>query len=338
VVRVGVDLSIIQATRRKVSLLLGLLAVTVILTALIAAFVVGRSIARPIAKLVAVADDFDPSGDAPVVLSNSRDEIGELTERFNRMMVRLRVAHQEQARAREKEAETERMAALGTLVAGVAHEVNNPLAGMKNCLRRLQRDDLLPPPKRQEYLELMEEGLERIEDVVRHLLDFARPRPLRLEEVMANDVMREGSNLLRPILTRRHIEIRVHPGDARIFADCKQVAQALLNLLLNAAYVTPVGGEIRLRIRQRPGLCGIAVEDDGPGIPPDIRDRVFDPFFTTKPEGAGTGLGLSVTRSIVEAHGGELSLECPGHGTMATIWLRAVPIPASTAAASGTKA
>jgi len=338
VVRVGVDLSVVESTRRQVSLLLGTLALVVILAGLIAAFVVGRSIARPIAKLVSVADHFDPSGDAPVVESRSRDEIGELTERFNRMMVRLKAAYTEQARAREKEGDTERMAALGTLVAGVAHEVNNPLAGMKNCLRRLQRDDLVPSPKRQEYLELMEEGLERIEDVMQHLLDFARPRALRLNEIMVKDVIREGSSLLRPILARRHIELRDDTGDARVIADCKQVAQALLNILLNASYVTQEGGEIRIRIRQRPGLWGIAVEDDGPGVPPDIRDRIFDPFFTTKPEGEGTGLGLSVTRSIVEAHGGELALEFPGSGTVATIWLRAASSAASAATATGTQA
>lgn len=322
-VRVGVDLSVVEATRHRVSLLLGILAVGVIAVGVIAAFVVGRSIAHPIRVLLDAADRFDPAGEAHAVESSSSDEVGELAERFNRMMVRLKVAYEEQVRAREKQGQTERMAALGTLVAGVAHEVNNPVAGMKTCLRRLQREDLVAESKRGEYLELIEEGLERIEDVMRHLLDFARPRPLRLEAIMVSDLIREGSSLLRPILARRRIELREDASDARVIADCKQTAQALLNLLLNAAYVTPEAGEIRIRVRQRPGLCGIAVEDDGPGVPPDIRDRILDPFFTTKPEGEGTGLGLSVIKSIVDAHGGELTLEFPAAGTVATMWLRA---------------
>ena len=335
VVRIGVDLGVVRSTSRQVSRLLGALAVAVIVAGVVAAFVVGRAIAGPVAELVSAADHFDPSGDERIVEPRSRDEIGELAERFNRMMARLRIAHQQQTRARQKEAETERMAALGSLVAGVAHEVNNPLSGMKNCLRRLQRDDSLSPPKRQEYLELMEEGLERIEDAMRQLLDYARPRPLKLEDVSVRDVVHEGTSLLRPSLARRRIELRVdEAAGARVLADRKQVPQALLNLLLNAAYVTPDGGEIRVRVRQRPGLCGIAVEDDGPGIAPEARDHVLDPFFSTKPEGEGTGLGLSVTKSIIEAHGGELTMEFPERGTTATLWLQAASGEAAAGAAA----
>ena len=110
---------------------------------------------------------------------------------------------------------------------------------------------------------------------------------------------------------------------AWVLADRSRAGQALVNLILNAAWVTPDGGEIRVRLRRRPGLVGLAVEDDGPGIPREIRDRVLDPFFTTKPEGEGTGLGLPVTRTIVDAHGGELAFEFPERGgTVVTVWLR----------------
>lgn len=322
VARVGIDLTLVESTKHEVSVLSGTVALFVIAAGLIAAFAVGRSIALPVARLVAVSDKFDPSGDTPIVQPKTRDEIGELTVRFNQMMVRLKAAHDEQVRAREKESHTERMVALGTLIAGVAHEINNPLAGMKTCLRRLQRNELVPPAKRDEYLEIMEEGLERIEDVMQHLLDFARPRPLRLDEIDLRDVIREGSSLLRPMLARRHIALREDDLSARVIADRKQASQALLNLLLNATYVTKEGGEVRLRVCRRPGYWGIAVEDDGPGIPLELRERILDPFFSTKPEGEGTGLGLSVTKSIIEAHGGELTLAFPPCGTTATLWFR----------------
>ncbi|MBI2894001.1 MAG: HAMP domain-containing histidine kinase [Deltaproteobacteria bacterium] len=323
-VRIGLDMSIVESTRRRVAAYLSVLALAIMAVGVVAAFILGRSIARPIGDLLTATDRFDPGGEARLVEPRGTEELRELTERFNRMMVRLGSAHAQQRLARSKEGETERMAALGSLVSGVAHEVNNPLAGIKNCLRRLQREEASGSPRSAEYLELMEEGLERIEDVMRGLLDLARPRPLELGEVWVNDVVREGTSLLRPTLDRRRIALVQADGHGRVIADRKQAGQALLNLLLNAAYVTTDGGEIRLRLRERPGLCGIAVEDDGPGIPPEIRDRVLDPFFSTKPDGEGTGLGLSVTKSILDAHGGELTLECPGRGTCWTMWLRSI--------------
>lgn len=326
VVRLGMDMSIVQRTRRTLAALLGSLAVGVIALGVAAAFVVGKGIASPIGELVRAADRFDPT-EAPVrVRPRGSVEIVEVTERFNQMMERLKTAHDEQVRARNSAMATERMAALGSLVGGVAHEVNNPLAGVRNCVRRLQRDGL-KAEKRQEYLELMDEGLQRIEEVVRRLLDYGRPRPLALAPTPLAKLAGAGPDLVRPLLRKRRIELVEGAGDAlgdeMALADPKQVGQALLNLLLNAAYFTPEGGQIRLGLRARPGFVGLSVEDDGPGIPTAIRDRVLLPYFSTKPEGEGTGLGLSVTHTIVDAHGGELALEFPERGgTVVTLWLR----------------
>lgn len=327
-VRLGLDMSALQVTRRRLAVDLGLLALLVVALGVLAAFLIGQRIARPIGEMLEVTDRFDPAGagEAPQVQPHGTDEVAVLAGRFNRMLARLRAAHLEQERARQKSVETERLVALGSLVAGVAHEVNNPLAGLKNCVRRLERDDLAPP-KRREYLELMNEGLERIEDVVRRLLDFGRPHPTALVPVEARQLAEGGARLMQPLLHKRRISCAVVAdagGEGLVLADRRKVEQALMNLLLNAAYVTPDGGALRLRLRARDGLRGLAVQDDGPGIPPEIRDRVLDPFFSTKPEGEGTGLGLSVTRTIADAHGGELTFEFPDEGgTMATLWLRA---------------
>jgi len=188
----------------------------------------------------------------------------------------------------------------------------------------MQREEL-SPETRDEYLELMEEGVDRVEQVMKRLLDFARPRPTSLDTVKLSELARDGAALMPPLLHKRHIALReIMDGatDVAALADRKQVAQGLLNLLLNAAYVTPQDGEFRVRLRRRPGQCGISVEDDGLGIPTAVRHRIMDPFFSTKPEGEGTGLGLSVTRTIAEAHGGELTFEFPERGTIATLWLR----------------
>jgi two-component system NtrC family sensor kinase len=327
-VRLGLDMAVLGATRRELAVRLGLLALAVTLAGVAAAFLLGRSIARPVNEMLAAADRFDPAeggpGPGPIVRPSGSDEIAALADRFNQMMRRLEAAHAEQERARQQAVETERLAALGSLVAGVAHEVNNPLAGLKNCLRRLERGEL-PEAKRVEYLGLMEEGLDRIEAVVRQLLDFGRPHPTVLEAVAAGALAREAVRLIEPILHPRGVTCTVEDGveaGGTIRADRRKAGQGLVNLLLNAAYVTPDGGRILVRLARRDGLLGVSVEDQGPGIPEEVRDRILDPFFSTKPEGEGTGLGLSVTRTIVDAHGGELTFEFPvGGGTVATIWL-----------------
>jgi signal transduction histidine kinase len=326
-VRVGLDLSTLQSTRHALAVYLGAIAVAVIVLGIAAALLVGRRVGRPVRELLAAADRFDPAGKEIPVVPRGYAEIAVLAERFNRMMARLRTAHEEQVRAREKAVATERMAALGSLVAGVAHEVNNPIAGMKSCLHRLQTEEL-PPETRDEYLDLVEDGVTRVEGVMQRLLEFARPRPTRLEPVRLAELRREGVALIQPLLRERHISLRElddGAGDVRVYADGRQVGQALLNLVLNASYVTPAGGELRVRLRRQGARAGIAIEDDGPGIPEAIRHRIMDPFFSTKPEGEGTGLGLSVTRTIAEAHGGELAFEFPARGTVATLWLREVP-------------
>lgn len=327
-VRVGLDMSHAKEMRERLILDVGLLALAVIAAGIVAALAMSRSIARPVRDMLVAVDRFDPGAeDVPLVTPRGSDEIAVLSNRFNQMLLRLRASFVEQQRGRQRAVETERMVALGSLVAGVTHEVNNPLAGLKNCVHRLRRADLTEA-KREEYLGLMEVGLGRIENVVQALLDFARPHPLELEVTHTTDLARAAIRLVEPQLARRRIRCRVEDegrGGA-VLADRHRVGQALVNLLLNAAYATADGGEIRVRLRYRAKTYAIAVEDDGPGIPPELRGRILDPFFTTKPVGEGTGLGLSVTKTIVDVHGGELAFEFPkAGGTIVTIWLAAAP-------------
>lgn len=323
-VRVGLRIEVLDAPLRRQALALGLVAFCIVLMGAGAAFVIGRRVARPVDEMVATLEGMDPAIEPLPLPERSQDEVGLLTRKVNEMRTRLHGAHREQEQARRRQMQTEKLAALGSLVAGVAHEVNNPLAGLKNCRSRLAKGDL-SPERRSEYLELMAEGLERIEAAVQQLLDFSRIRKPSRSSAQLGRLLASTQGLVKPALKGKRVELALELGESASQAldvDPHQVEQALTNLLLNAIYATPKGGTIRVTTAQREGLLGIVIEDQGPGIPAELLAQIEDPFFTTKPEGEGTGLGLSVTRTIADAHDGDLTFECPsGGGTRAIFWL-----------------
>jgi signal transduction histidine kinase len=333
VVRLGLGLDVLQATRRDIAAPLGVLAVIMTLLGFGAAVLIGRSVARRLDDLVAAADRFDPTAPVAPVTPRGGPEMATLADRFNRMMDRLRAEHEERERVRAQALANARLASLGAVVAGVAHEVKNPLASLKACVTLLRED--ADPAQRAADLGMMDEALDRLVDVVRRLLDLASPRPAALAATPLLDLAREAPRLAALSLRGKGIAldevVEREAADAWVLADRKQIGQAVLNLLLNAAYVTREGGRVGVRVRAAGERRGISVEDDGPGIPPDLRERVLEPFFTTKPAGEGTGLGLALTRTIVVQHGGSLELEFPeGGGTVATIWLPAARPPDAT--------
>ncbi|MCA9669909.1 MAG: HAMP domain-containing protein [Myxococcales bacterium] len=330
-VRIGIGLSALEPPLYRQGLSLGLVALAVALVGIIAAFVIGRRITRPLDQMVAALERIDPA-EQPEPLPQLRDdEIGYLTDKVNQMRERLFRAHRAQEAARLQQMRTEKLASLGTLVAGVAHEVNNPLAGLKNCQWRLRKDDL-SPERREEYLEMMGESLERIEQVVKQLLNFSRIRQPKREAVVVGDLLASARALVEAAAGAAHVRVEVAgdegsraAAEVAVSVDRHQIEQALLNLLLNAIYVSPREDVVTLRAvldgEQR--RVALAVCDRGPGIAPEVASKIEDPFFTTKPEGEGTGLGLSVTRTIVDAHGGDLTFAAreDGAGTEATLWL-----------------
>jgi signal transduction histidine kinase len=245
------------------------------------------------------------------------DEVGELSDAFNRMMDELEAAGEREKIQRAQLAHTEKMVAVGTLAAGVAHEVNNPLAGVSACLENLRAhpDDA---EMRTRYLELIQDGLKRIERTVANLLNFSRQREIRPEPTSINHNLRHVVELVGYQLRRLNVEVRfdLAEDDARVMADHFQMEQLFLNLVLNAIDAMPEGGTLTLRTRVREGKVVAEVSDTGTGIADEIRDRIFDPFFTTRDVGEGTGLGLSVSDSIVAAHGGSIEVDSKiGEGT-----------------------
>lgn len=254
------------------------------------------------------------------------DEVGELADAFNRMMDELEAAHDREKVQRAQLAHTEKMAAVGTLAAGVAHEVNNPLAGILACVENIKSD---PEDKDQQtrYLDLIVDGLNRIERTVATLLNFSRQRDMTLEETSLNHNIKHVVELVGYQLRRAGIEVRfdLDESGAVVLADHFQMEQLFLNLVLNAVQAMPRGGELVLRTRVGEESVVAEVRDTGSGIPDDIRDRIFDPFFTTREVGEGTGLGLSVSDSITAAHGGNIEVKSTlGVGTIFRVEL---PLP-----------
>ncbi len=300
---------------------------------------------RPLARLTEAAGAMASGADDVRLPEDGRtDELGRTTRAFNRMAAEIAEYQQHletrvlaalsQIKSAERHlAVAQRLAATGTLAAGIAHEINNPLGGMKNAVRALLRGDL-SPEKTSEYLDLIGEGLARIEETVKKVLSFTprrvEPRPVDLAEVA-----RKALALARHRIERKSIRVEGHAPsehDARVFGDPLELQQVALNLLLNAADAVDerVGGRITVRVEPRgEGEVVLSVADDGAGMTPEEQARCFDLFYTTKPAGEGTGLGLSVVHNIVSNHGGRVEVEsAKGRGTTFRVILpRELPTP-----------
>jgi signal transduction histidine kinase/CheY-like chemotaxis protein len=201
----------------------------------------------------------------------------------------------------------EKMAAAGRLTASIAHEVNNPLQSVQNCLHIAGREDV-SPEKRKEYFDLARKELERLMKTMQRMLDFYRPGAAKMTNVDVLELLRHVLSLTSQQLSQRHIEVMADlPAELpAVYAVSSQIQQVFFNLILNAFDVMPGGGALTIQARPVDKGVELLFEDSGPGIPDGLRNNIFEPFFSTK-EG-GTGLGLTVSYNIVTSHGGTLDL------------------------------
>lgn len=208
--------------------------------------------------------------------------------------------------------QAEKMAAAGRLSASIAHEVNNPLQSVQNCLHLAGREDV-PREKREEYFEMARSELERLSVTVQRMLDFYRPGAAKAERLQLVDLLGHIISLTHKQMIEHGIKVetQVPPDLPPVMAVGSQIQQVFINLILNSYDAMPKGGNLCITGRTAAGGVEMLFEDDGPGVPRADQSRVFDPFFSTK-EG-GTGLGLTVSYNIITAHGGTLEL-LPDHG------------------------
>jgi len=237
----------------------------------------------------------------------------------------------EERQMMEQLRQAEKMAALGELVAGVAHEINNPLTGI-SAFAELLLDDVLTDEQR-ESVRLIKREADRAVGVVRDLLAFSRKTEPAYTPLDLNDLIERTLRLRAYALRAAGVEVELALDPARpvVLGDEAKLQQVLLNVLLNAEHAMRDAAERRLTVatRRERGRVVVSVADTGAGIAPDVLPRIFEPFFTTKPAGEGTGLGLSVSYGIVQAHGGELHAEsAPGGGARLDVVLPAHHVPA----------
>jgi two-component system, NtrC family, sensor kinase len=335
---------------------------------LIAMFIVyfsRRFVTRPIRKLVEGTKAVSAMQlDSPIEIDSS-EELSELARSFNTMRERLKEAVLELGQfthglesmveqrtdqlkvAQQKLIQSDRLASLGQLSASVAHEINNPLAGVLNLsmlMQRILKDDGIPPGRVEEFRKHLSRVVgetARVGRIVSDLLAFSRrskPQrgPADLEAIVRSTVALVTHKLE---LANVRVEMDLHKGLPLVHCDASQIQQVVMNLVLNGAESIPGGGTVRVTTRAAAAKDSVMLEvrDTGVGIPPENLSRVFEPFFTTKEEGKGVGLGLAVVYGIVHAHGGDIEVESRvGEGATFRVSLPVAPVePASPAALVG---
>jgi two-component system NtrC family sensor kinase len=202
--------------------------------------------------------------------------------------------------------QAEKLATAGRMTASIAHEINNPLQAVRNCLHLVGRLDL-DPERRQDYLAMAQSELERLTDTVQRMLEFYRPN-INRQRANVRDLLQHVLGLLGQQLSHRKVKVNTNvPADLpEVVAVGSQIQQVFINLLINASDAMPDGGVVEITARPIKNFVEILFQDSGPGIPPEMQTAIFEPFVSTK-EG-GTGLGLSVSYGIISAHGGTLAV------------------------------
>jgi signal transduction histidine kinase len=318
-------------------------------------FVLARGISQPILRLRSVSQAVAAGDLDQTVGLERRDEIGDLASAFDVMTVHLRQRTAEAAglyaetvrRNRELAdinaklqstqqllVQSEKLADVGQLTAGIVHDVKNPLAVVIGILDELKEDQTMSPEERADYLKTVRDNAWRANTIVTDLMKFARQSTPEMKRQNLTATVETALRLTDYLVRKAKIQVSrdLPRSPVLVNYDAAQIEQVLVNLIQNAVQATPEGGRLRVVVSPAEESVAIAVQDTGAGISPQNLTKIFDPFFTTKPAEQGTGLGLSVSYGIVARHGGRIDVASqPGQGATFTVLLPAeqrVELPA----------
>jgi len=281
--------------------------------------IVTRFIVAPLRRIERATRDVSEGRFAPIRGIRGHDEIGRLANAFNHMVHRIEKHQNELVQAGK-------LASLGTLTSGVAHELNNPLNNISMITQTfLNHRAALGDEEQNELMCEIDRQCERSKEIVRNLLDFSRVRGFERVPGSVGEVLERSLKLVQNQLNVADItaELAIVGPLPRVRMNPNQIEQVLVNIYTNAIKAMPKGGILTIEARQAAdGQVEVAVSDTGAGIAPELQTRIFDPFFTTSEVGGGTGLGLSVSYGIIKRHGGSITVASePGEGSTFTVHL-----------------
>jgi len=310
VLRIGFDAN---PTHREIQLmvflLMGLTGLMTLVTLTVLYFTIGR-LTNSLRQLVTLMDDTNLESNAPFVIPERDDEVGFLLRHFDMLRQRLAQSKSDLVSIQQQIYQAEKLASIGRLASGVAHEINNPLNGIKSALYSIQKEPQ-NHAQTKEYLQLIDEGINYIHVVVNKLLGFARQQPTTIDDVNVNQLVNKVVWLLDYKLKQKNVTVHLELDTdlPLIQADSQLVSEVIMNLVLNSFDAVGQNGRVEIRTERAPAeSIWLRVVDNGTGIPEEHIKKIFDPFFTTKGPKEGTGLGLSVCLGIVETHGGSLNV------------------------------
>lgn len=346
-VRLGIEQSALEHDVQETVNIFWIMVALFLTVGIIGAFVFAKFITDPIKAIQSVADEIDLAqiGKQEIrtisirqkllgkfkLLFRAEDEIDILADRFNQMIRRLENAYSELQKAQSYLLQSEKLATVGTLTAGLAHEINNPIAGIQNCIRRIKANPS-NIEQNKKYLELMENAINKIELVVSNLLNFSRKPSGDYSEVSISQIIENALLLVGHRLEKHRITVtnNLNSDLPSIKGNKNELEQVFVNLFINAIdaieenCLNSEKCERRLILNSSVSNSEIEIEviDSGKGISKENLDKIFDPFFTTKEVGKGTGLGLSIVYNIVTAHNGTIKIESEeGKGTKVKLYL-----------------
>jgi len=326
-----IDSDVIASPYAVIRIAIGLLGVAALIITLLLTDIGVRKVAQPVCRLAGRLKAY-ANGDHAQRAEEKQaiDEIAALASAFNYLADTLDTAREQRDRAEHMMLQSNKLASIGQMAAGIGHEINNPLNNVlsyaKLLQRELQKTEYADTQTRQRLMEdldaLRDEAL-RASDIVRGILNFARQVPPQYSHFEVQPWLENTLALVRQAARSRRVELQLECDfSGELEGDRSQLQQALINLLLNAIHASPADGEVVIRCQTEDAKLILTICDQGEGIAPDKLDNIFDPFFSTKPEGEGSGLGLSISLGIIEYHNGSLRIDNnPGAGVTATVVL-----------------